>query len=83
MGIFFACLNAVLSDVRVCIPEDPQRARGRGNMSDILLRRILTGADLMTHDLKIHATEEGGRQAGGEGQDGTEGWREGLREERG
>lgn len=52
-------------------------------MSDILLRRILTGADLMTHDLKIHATEEGGRQAGGEGQDGTEGWREGLREERG
>lgn len=57
-------------------------------MSDILLRRILTGADLMTHDLKIHATEEeerreGGREAGGEGQDGTEGWREGLREERG
>lgn len=39
-------------------------------MSDILLRRILTGADLMTHDLKIHATEEeeerreGGRQGG-------------------
>lgn len=52
-------------------------------MSDILLRRILTGADLMTHDLKIHATEEEERREGGrgEGQDGTEGWREGLREE--
>lgn len=51
-------------------------------MSDILLRRILTGADLMTHDLKIHATEEerrGGRQ-GGKGKMGP---REGLREERG
>lgn len=33
-------------------------------MSDILLRRILTGADLMTHDLKIHATEEERREGG-------------------
>lgn len=45
-------------------------------MSDIPLRRILTGADLMTHDLKIHATEEEARKVG-EGQDGTEGEREG------
>lgn len=34
-------------------------------MSDIPLRRILTGADLMTHDLKIHATEGEARKGGG------------------
>lgn len=59
---------------RVCIPEDPRcsSVAGGGNMSDIPLRRILTGADLMTHDLKIHATEGEARQEG-EGQDGAEG----------
>lgn len=36
---------------------------GQGNMRDTLFRHILSGADLMTRDLKIHATE-GGREEG-------------------